>query len=256
MCGALWRNSKYCEHFLEHSRLLCGYTIFGIRAARFEAAVAPSAAVMSVAFAAALATAVMHRCSRCGEEGHNVRNCHKLRGWYAQRCSSCGDVGHNSRNCAKRRQSAAGDRCPVCAGRGTLPCGHCLGSGRVRTANLRAPPAPFSAHALRGLHQPLQRANRRAASAGKVDESVFFDKKQETPHELSDKQQEWARMARARVRRLRGTLAEPDGQDMLVGGASVDAARNGWPRHSLTDSEAQCARCSGLGYLSCLSCSD
>lgn len=194
----------------------------------------------------ALVVMAAHRCSRCGDEGHNVRNCRKQSGWYAQRCSACGEVGHNARNCAARRASAAGDHCPVCRGRGTLPCGRCMGSGRVASA-LRPPPAPFSAHALRRLHQPLARGVQRATPPPHVP----------PPREsraLSEKQREWARLARARTRLLRNNLT--DGTEPLIGGESVFAARNGWLRTHEDDEESKCSRCLGLGYLCCLSCSD
>lgn len=39
-----------------------------------------------------------HRCSRCGQEGHNVRACPQTR-WFKQRCGLCGLEGHNARSC-------------------------------------------------------------------------------------------------------------------------------------------------------------
>lgn len=39
-----------------------------------------------------------YRCSRCGQEGHNVRACAQMR-WFKQRCGLCGIEGHNARSC-------------------------------------------------------------------------------------------------------------------------------------------------------------
>lgn len=72
----------------------------------------------------------MHRCSRCGRAGHNVRRCPELhaRGpWFRQRCGRCGGTGHNARNCAQ-----SDDRCRVCRGAGRLACAVCQGLGRHR----------------------------------------------------------------------------------------------------------------------------
>lgn len=209
----------------------------------------------------------VHRCSRCGQIGHNVRNCRQgRREWYAQRCSSCGEVGHNARNCAKVRAASENDgKCPVCFGKGTLPCGRCNGRGMTYAPNVSSI----------GIRRTV------AAVAPKRIQAAA------PAMNLSAQQREWAKMARERGRKLRGTLGEDPGIDTdadiemlvgggnsmvvgdgdnvgggtnLVGGTSVpDVERRKWLRTAedeLTSGGTKCTRCLGLGYLCCLSCSD
>lgn len=84
----------------------------------------------------------VHRCSRCGGRGHNIRRCPELgerdaregRGaWYRQRCGACGNVGHNARNCAALLR--AGGRCTVCGGSTRLSCTGCAGLGCTTVAS-------------------------------------------------------------------------------------------------------------------------
>ncbi len=209
-----------------------------------------------MAFASVLVA--VHRCSRCGEIGHNVRNCPKSPGrvWYSQRCSVCGEVGHNARNCAKRKNNYK--RCPVCNGRGTLPCGKCGGSGILVVAKTSTKPVTVN----------RVRATGTEKTVSAVPKSI----------KLSEQQREWARLARERTRVLRGAIEDDEeffvGEDTivgndegevwsnLVGGKSVDLAKKfAWPRKgTLPDlpplGSSKCPRCSGLGYLCCLSCSD
>lgn len=97
--------------------------------------------------ASAAASLRVHRCSRCGGRGHNIRSCPELgerdaregRGaWYRQRCGVCGNVGHNARNCAARVR--AGGRCTVCGGSTRLPCTGCAGMGCITVASARGGP--------------------------------------------------------------------------------------------------------------------
>lgn len=99
----------------------------------------PTSTSRSVSAASSLR---VHRCSRCGGRGHNIRSCPELgerdaregRGaWYRQRCGVCGNVGHNARNCAARVR--AGGRCTVCGGSTRLSCTGCAGVGCITVAS-------------------------------------------------------------------------------------------------------------------------
>lgn len=195
-------------------------------------------------------TTMVHRCSRCGEVGHNVRNClHSERVWFAQRCSACGEPGHNARNCASVH--ARGRQCPVCGGRGTLPCGRCGGSGRTgrsARASMVVARTPI----------PLPKFG-----------TLAPDRTPPTrPRALNAQQREWARLARARAAEARGASNDANADDALaeetlVGGESVKAAHalRVSKKHPAAatrpgEADAPCPRCSGLGYLCCLSCSE
>lgn len=208
-----------------------------------------------MAFALSVVVAV-HRCSRCGQTGHNVRNCKQApgRSWYAQRCSVCGEVGHNARNCARQKNNG---QCRVCLGRGTLSCGKCRGTGVLPLSK------PNSSTILHHANTPI---------SGKIASPAPQSLK------LNAQQREWARLARERTRFLRGAienddecfvgdnavLGDNDASDLshLVGGKSVDQVkkfhlfRRGTVADRPTEMSTKCSRCGGLGYLCCLSCSD
>lgn len=120
----------------------------------------------------------VHRCSRCGGRGHNIRSCPELgerdaregRGiWYRQRCGVCGNVGHNARNCATRVR--AGGRCTTCGGSMRLSCTGCAGMGCITVASAGGGPGrPGPTAPMAG---PRRGALRRApVAAGVLPEMV------------------------------------------------------------------------------------
>lgn len=227
----------------------------------------------------------VHRCSRCGAVGHNVRKCPLIQdnsesamgAWYRQRCSICGEPGHNAQTCVHNHMR----QCRVCSGTGRLPCDACAGLGylsHVMPASLPdSNPTPVRRQKLQPkvVKQPAprQRAHGWAPTsigrggADDMDQGVSDpDGGVPGPREstkalnLTDEQQRQAAQARARARNAvpQSLLPTDDDNDALVGhpGENHTRMRFAEMEERERSTRERCPRCTGLGHLSCMACNE
>lgn len=203
-----------------------------------------------------------YRCSRCGEEGHNVRACPVRLNvqWFHQRCGRCGLQGHNARNCMGVASSSS---CTVCNGAARLVCSKCNGiestllfarrSRPIASTHTDGDPVMDSPLVI-GSGIPLSPAkkkmaehvrNRRSKNKYKNNEELVGESEIS-----SEDKQEYVSKYRSKV-----SITAP-----ILSTTSRTAAKSvaGYlsSESDLTNcnDDEPCTRCMGSGYLTCMAC--